>query len=125
VKLSVPQDVAVKGIQSIAWAGPGKLNTHIHTYTHTMQQRKRRSCAVYGPHIYIHTYTYPPLLTHTHTHTYPHTHTLPGLLAAATEEKIVRCFDLAADESYNLSMNNALGKLLYILFILIYYYLTM
>jgi len=57
VKLSVPQDVAVKGIQSIAWAGP-------------------------------------------------------GLLAAATEEKIVRCFDLAADESYNLSMNNALGKLM-------------
>lgn len=57
VKLSVPQDVAVKGIQSIVWAGP-------------------------------------------------------GLLAAATEEKIVRLFDLAADESYNLSMNNALGKLM-------------
>lgn len=57
VKLSVPQDVAVKGIQSIVWAGP-------------------------------------------------------GLLAAATEEKIVRLFDLASDESYNLSMNNALGKLM-------------
>lgn len=57
VKLSVPQDVAVKGIQSICWAGP-------------------------------------------------------GLLAAATEEKIVRLFDLASDESYNLSMNNALGKLM-------------
>jgi len=55
VKLSVPQDVAVKGIQSIVWAGP-------------------------------------------------------GLLAAATEEKIIRLFDLATDESYNLSMNNALGK---------------
>jgi intraflagellar transport protein 140 len=57
VKLSVPQDVAVKGIQSIVWSGP-------------------------------------------------------GLLAAATEEKIVRLFDLASDESYNLSMNNALGKLM-------------
>jgi hypothetical protein len=57
VKLSVPQDVAVKGIQSICWSGP-------------------------------------------------------GLLAAATEEKIVRLFDLASDESYNLSMNNALGKLM-------------
>ena len=57
VKLSVPQDVAVKGIQSIVWAGP-------------------------------------------------------GLLAAATEEKIIRLFDLASDESYNLSMNNALGRLM-------------
>ena len=57
VKLSVPQDVAVKGIQSIVWSGP-------------------------------------------------------GLLAAATEEKIVRLFDLASDESYNLSMSNALGKLM-------------
>jgi len=57
VKLSVPQDVAVKGIQSIAWASP-------------------------------------------------------GLLAAATEERIVRCFDLAADESYNLSMSHALGRLM-------------
>lgn len=57
VKLSVPQDVATKGIQSIVWAGP-------------------------------------------------------GLLAAATEEKIVRLFDIAADESYNLSLNNALGRMM-------------
>jgi len=36
----------------------------------------------------------------------------PGLLAAATEEKIIRLFDLATDESYNLSMNNALGRMM-------------
>ncbi len=54
VKLSVPGDVAIKGIRSVDWAGP-------------------------------------------------------GLLAAATEEKMVRLLDLAADESYNLSLVGALG----------------
>ncbi len=33
----------------------------------------------------------------------------PGLIAAATEEKIVRLLDIAADESYNISLNTALG----------------
>jgi hypothetical protein len=33
----------------------------------------------------------------------------PGLLAAATEEKFVRMLDLAADESYNISLVTALG----------------
>ena len=36
----------------------------------------------------------------------------PGLLATATEEKIIRCFDLAADESYNLSLTTATAGLL-------------
>lgn len=54
VKLSVPGDIAEKGIKSVVWAGP-------------------------------------------------------GLLAAATEERIVRLLDLAADESYNISLNQALG----------------
>eukprot|EP01036_Dinobryon_divergens_P023347 gene23347-31681_t len=35
----------------------------------------------------------------------------PGLLAAATEEKIVRLFDLATDETYNLSLAGALGDI--------------
>jgi WD40 repeat protein len=30
-------------------------------------------------------------------------------LAAATEEKIIRLFDLAADESYNISLASSLG----------------
>ena len=34
----------------------------------------------------------------------------PGLLAVATEEKIIRLLDLAADESYNISLNAALGE---------------
>lgn len=33
----------------------------------------------------------------------------PGLLAAATEEKVIRFFDVAADESYSISMSSALG----------------
>lgn len=51
VKLSVPLDVADRGIQSIVWAGT-------------------------------------------------------GILAAATEEKNIRIFDLVTDESYNLSLNS-------------------
>lgn len=33
----------------------------------------------------------------------------PGILAMATHEKLIRFFDLAADESYNISLTNALG----------------
>lgn len=56
VKLSVPGDIAEKGIKSVVWAGP-------------------------------------------------------GLLAAATEERMLRLFDLAADESYNISLLSALGAI--------------
>jgi len=33
----------------------------------------------------------------------------PGTLAAATEERMIRFFDLVADESFNISLSNALG----------------
>lgn len=33
----------------------------------------------------------------------------PGVLVACTEEKVVRFFDLVADESYNISLQHALG----------------
>eukprot|EP01038_Epipyxis_sp_PR26KG_P011964 gene11964-16014_t len=54
IKISVPGDIADRGIKSVVWAGP-------------------------------------------------------GLLAIATEEKFVRMLDIAADESYNISLMSALG----------------
>jgi intraflagellar transport protein 140 len=37
------------------------------------------------------------------------TWTSPGILVAVTEERMVRFFDLATDDSYNISLHNALG----------------
>jgi intraflagellar transport protein 140 len=37
------------------------------------------------------------------------TWTSPGILVASTEERMVRFFDLATDDSYNISLHNALG----------------
>ena len=34
----------------------------------------------------------------------------PGVLAIATEEKLVRFLDIAAEENFNISLNSALGK---------------
>lgn len=37
------------------------------------------------------------------------TWTIPGIIVASTEERVVRFFDLATDENYNISLTNALG----------------
>ena len=97
VKLSVAGDVSEKGLQSIVWVS---ISVNVSVIVAILVVTN------------IHTIITLLIVTHTSTSYYYHYYLQagPGIIAAACHEKMLRLFDLAADEAYNLSLSQ-LGQM--------------